>query len=67
MALQRNRPAALRRRVTTYALAADIVAALIVGVAIGSVIGWVVFAIGLVVTAFVYYNFTQVMKTRGYR
>jgi len=66
MALQRNRPAALRRRATTYTLAGDVVASLIVGLAIGSVFGWIVFVIGLVVAGVVYYNITQVMRTRGY-
>ena len=67
MALQRsNRPAALRRRVTTYTLAGDVVAALVVGLVTTALIGWIVFAIGLVVASFVYYNFTQVMRTRGY-
>jgi hypothetical protein len=56
----------MRRRVTTYTLAGDVVAALIVGVATTALIGWIVFAIGLVVAGFVYYNITQVMRTRGY-
>jgi hypothetical protein len=67
MALMRNRPAALRRRVTTWSLAADVVVALAVGLLIGSLVGWVVFIIGLVVTGLIYYNFSQVMRTRGYR
>ena len=67
MALERRRPAALRRRVTTYALAIDVIVAAVIGLAISSVIGWVVFVVGLGVAALVYYNFTQVMKTRGYR
>ena len=67
MALMRNRPAALRRRVTTWSLAADVVVALAAGIIIGSLVGWVVFIIGLVVTGLIYYNFTQVMRTRGYR
>lgn len=67
MALQRNQPAALRRRMTTYALGADVVASLVIGLAVGSIFGWIVFVIGLVVAGFIYYNMTQVMKTRGYR
>ena len=67
MALQRNQPAAMRRRITTYSLAADVVVALVVGLLISSLVGWIIFAIGLVVTGILYYNFTQVMKTRGYR
>ncbi len=67
MALQRNQPAAMRRRITTYSLAADVVVALVVGLFISSLVGWIIFAIGLVVTGVLYYNFTQVMKTRGYR
>ena len=67
MALQRrNQPAALRRRVTTYALAGDVVVALVLGLAISAVVGWIVFIVGLVVAGFLYYNITQVMRTRGY-
>jgi uncharacterized protein YcfJ len=66
MALQRNRPAAMRRRVVGTALGVDVVAALVVGAIIGSVVGWIIFAIGLVVAGFLYYNITQVMRTRGY-
>jgi hypothetical protein len=67
MALQRsNRPAALRRRVTTYTLAGDVVAALVVGLATTALIGWIVFAIGIAIAGVIYYNITQVMRTRGY-
>ncbi len=67
MAIQRRSGAAvLRRRVTTYAVATDVVVALGIGLIISSVVGWIVFAVGLVVAAVIYYNFTQVMKTRGY-
>lgn len=66
MAIQRRGATALRRRMTTYAVGADVVVALAVGIIISSVIGWIVFAIGLVVAGFIYYNITQVMKTRGY-
>lgn len=67
MAIQRRQPAALRRRMTTYSLAADAVVALILGLAISSLLGWIVFILGLVVTGFLYVTMTQVMKTRGYR
>jgi ABC-type dipeptide/oligopeptide/nickel transport system permease subunit len=66
MALQRNQPAALRRRVVGTALGVDVVAALVIGLAISSLIGWIVFVIGVVVAGFLYYNITQVMRTRGY-
>lgn len=66
MAIQRQGPAALRRRMTTYAVGADVVVALAIGLLISSVVGWIVFAVGLVVAGFIYYNITQVMKTRGY-
>lgn len=67
MAMQRsNRPAALRRRVTTYTLAGDVVAALVVGLATTALIGWIVFAIGIAIAGVIYYNITQVMRTRGY-
>jgi hypothetical protein len=51
---------------TTYAVGADVVVALAIGLLISSVVGWIVFAVGLVVAGFIYYNITQVMKTRGY-
>jgi hypothetical protein len=66
MAIQRRGEVALRRRWTTYAVATDVVVALGLGVLIGSVVGWIVFAVGLVVAGFIYYNITRVMKTRGY-
>jgi hypothetical protein len=67
MALERRNPGAvLRRRWTTYAVGADVVAALAIGLIISSTIGWIIFAVGLVVAGFIYYNLTQVMKTRGY-
>jgi hypothetical protein len=65
MALVPNRPAALARRVTAYSLIADVVIALIVGLAISSVVGWIIFFIGLVITGVMYYNISQVRKTRG--
>jgi hypothetical protein len=66
MAIQRRGATSLRRRMTTYAVGADVVVALAIGLIISSVVGWIVFAIGLVVAGFIYYNITQVMKTRGY-
>jgi hypothetical protein len=65
MAIVPNRPAALRRRVTTYSLVADVVLALIVGLAISHIAGLIIFIIGLVVTVGFFYNFTQVMRNRG--
>ena len=68
MAIQRNQPAALRRRVTTYSLATGVVVALVVGVVTGiAVLGWLVLLLALAVSGFIYYNFTRVMRTRGYR
>jgi hypothetical protein len=67
MAMVPRRSAAMARRVTTYSLAADVVAALLVGILISSVVGWIVFVVGLVVTGFVYFNVRQVMRTRGMR
>lgn len=67
MALMRNQPAALRRRVVTWSLATDVVVALVVGLLISSLVGWIIFVIGLIVSGVLYYNFTQVMRTRGYR
>ena len=67
MALVTQRAAAMRRRVTGISLVADVGVSLFLGLAIASVIGWIVFIIGLIVTGVIYFNFTQVMKTRGYR
>jgi len=65
MALVPNRPAAVARRITAYSLVADVVIALIVGLAISSVVGWIIFIAGLVITGVMYYNFSRVRKTRG--
>lgn len=65
MAIVPNRPAALRRRVTTYSLAADVALALIVGLAISQTVGLIIFIIGLVLIGVFFYNFTQVMRNRG--
>lgn len=67
MALQRNRPAAMARRVTAYSLAADVVLALVLGLLVSSLVGLVVFVIGLILTGVFYFNFRQVMRTRGLR
>ncbi|HEX6508322.1 MAG TPA: hypothetical protein VF221_11880 [Chloroflexota bacterium] len=67
MAMVPNRPAALARRVTAWSLGIDVAVALLVGLIIGSTIGWIVFLIGLVVTGVIYWNFRQVMRTRGIR
>lgn len=65
MALVPNRPGALVRRITAYSLIADVIVALVIGLAVSSIIGWIVFLIGLAITALVYFNFRQVMKARG--
>jgi uncharacterized membrane protein (Fun14 family) len=67
MALMRNRPGALARRVVTWSLAADVVAGLLVGFVVAEVIGLVVFLIGLAVTGLLYWNLRQVERTRGRR
>jgi len=64
MALQR-RPAQMVRRVTLASLAVDVGAGLFIGAIISGTVGFIVFLIGLAITAFVYYNFRQAMKTRG--
>jgi hypothetical protein len=64
MALQR-RPAQMVRRVTLSSLAVDVGAGLFIGAIIGTTVGLIVFLIGLAITAFIYYNFRQAMKTRG--
>jgi uncharacterized membrane protein (Fun14 family) len=67
MAMVPNRPAALARRVTTWSLGIDVAVGLIVGLFISSTIGWILFLIGLVVTGVLYWNFRQVMRTKGMR
>jgi hypothetical protein len=67
MAMVPNRPAALARRVTTWSLGIDVAVGLIVGLFISSTIGWILFLIGLVVTGVLYWNFRQVMRTKGIR
>jgi membrane protein implicated in regulation of membrane protease activity len=67
MAIQRSRPAALARRVTAWSLGIDVAVGLAVGLFISSTIGFLLFLIGLVVTAIIYWNFRQVMRTKGMR
>lgn len=67
MAMVPNRPAALARRVTTWSLGIDVAVGLIVGLFISSTIGWILFLIGLIVTGIIYWNFRQVMRTKGMR
>jgi hypothetical protein len=62
-----NRPAALARRVTTWSLGIDVAVGLIVGLFISSTIGWILFLIGLLITGVLYWNFRQVMRTKGMR
>ena len=67
MAIVPNRPAALARRVTTWSLGIDVAVGLIVGLFISSTIGFILFLIGLLVTGVIYWNFRQVMRTKGMR
>jgi uncharacterized membrane protein (Fun14 family) len=67
MAIVPNRPAALARRVTTWSLGIDVAVGLIVGLFISSTIGFILFLIGLLVTGVLYWNFRQVMRTKGIR
>ncbi len=67
MALVPNRPAAVARRLAAYSLIADVVVALFVGLVISSLVGWIIFVAGLIITGVMYYNFSQVRKTRGIR
>jgi uncharacterized membrane protein (Fun14 family) len=67
MAMVPNRPAALARRVTTWSLGIDVAVGLIVGLFISSTIGWILFLIGLLITGILYWNFRQVMRTKGMR
>jgi uncharacterized membrane protein YdbT with pleckstrin-like domain len=62
-----NRPRAMVRRVTTWSLGIDVVAALAIGLLISGTLGWIVFLIGLVITGVLYYNFRRVMHVRGMR
>jgi hypothetical protein len=53
------------RRVTLSSLAVDVGAGLFIGAVVGATVGFIVFLIGLAITAFIYYNFRQAMRTRG--
>src|SRR5947209_3178115 len=66
MAIVPNRPAAVVRRYAGYSLVADVVLALLAGIIFTGFVGLVVFIVGLAAIGFVYYNFRQVMRTRGY-
>lgn len=65
MALVPNRPAAMMRRITKWSLLADAGLGLFVFLAFSHIVGFILFLIGLAVTALVRYNFTQVLKTKG--
>jgi hypothetical protein len=67
MAIVPNRPAALARRVTTWSLGVDVAVGLIVGIFISGTIGFILFLIGLLITGVLYWNFRQVMRTKGMR
>ncbi|GAC1473354.1 MAG: hypothetical protein PVSMB7_27210 [Chloroflexota bacterium] len=66
MAIVRNRPAAMVRRYTGYSIVADVVLALLAGMIFTGFVGLIVFIVGLAIIGFAYYNFRQVMRTRGY-
>ena len=67
MAIVPNRPAAMARRVTTWSLGIDVAVGLVVGLFISSTIGFILFLIGLLITGVIYWNFRQVMRTKGMR
>ena len=67
MAIVPNRPGAMVRRVTTWSLVADVVAALLIGALISATVGFIVFIAGLIATGLLYFNFRQVMRTKGMR
>jgi len=67
MAIVPNRPGAVVRRVATYSLAADVVLALILGIVVSETVGLIVFVLGLIITGVLYYNASQVMRTKGMR
>jgi uncharacterized membrane protein (Fun14 family) len=67
MAMVPRRSGALVRRVVTWGLGIDAVVALFVGLAISHVLGWILFVIGLIVTAFTSLNLSQVLRVRGRR
>lgn len=67
MALQRRDPGAAVRRMTGWALAGDVGISLIIGLLFSNIVGLIVFIIGLIVTGAFWYNWRQVLRTRGYR
>jgi len=67
MALVPNRGGALVRRIAVYTLAFDVVVSLVIGLIISSILGWIVFIIGLLITGVIYWNFRSVMRMRGMR
>lgn len=67
MALVPNRSAAMMRRVTVWSLTADVVVSLVIGFVIASVLGWIVFFIGLILTGLFYLNYSRVRRVRGMR
>jgi hypothetical protein len=67
MAIVPNRPAALRSRVTKTALVADVVLSIFIYILISHLLAMILFVLGLVGVGYLYYAFTQVMRTRGIR
>ncbi|HLJ68772.1 MAG TPA: hypothetical protein VKX16_15565 [Chloroflexota bacterium] len=67
MALMRNRPAAIVRRITLWSLVADVGVGVIVAALISHVIGFILFLIGLALTGLFNWNMRQVMRYRGMR
>jgi hypothetical protein len=67
MAIMRNKPQALRSRVTKTALVADVGLSIVVFVLISHFLAMILFVAGLVGVGYLYYAFSQVMRTRGIR
>ena len=67
MALMQNRPGAMMRRATMWSLVGSVVLGLIVGVVIAHIVGFIVFVLGLVITALLWFNYRTVARTRGTR
>jgi hypothetical protein len=67
MAIMRSKPQALRSRVTKTALVTDVIVSAVVLLAGHLLIATILFVAGLVGVAYLYYAFTQVMRTRGIR
>jgi hypothetical protein len=64
MALMRSRRGAVIRRITFWSLGVDVAVALIVGLLISSIVGWILFIIGLVLTSLLFFNAWQVSRIR---